>query len=61
MNEPSGSDPPKKQAIVYRSAMNGDTTITIAKADIDRLEPGEFLNDTLIEFQLAYVFPPPPE
>jgi Ulp1 family protease len=36
--------------LVYPQGLPGAVNIT--KADLKRLEPGEFLNDTLIEFGL---------
>lgn len=39
--------------LVYPQGVPGKVNIT--KADVARLEPGEFLNDSLIEFGLKYV------
>ena len=34
---------------------SGPGAFSIMKSDLNRLKPGEFLNDTLIEFGLKYV------
>lgn len=34
---------------------SGTGAVNITKGDLRRLRPGEFLNDTLIEFGLKYV------
>lgn len=39
--------------LVYPPGAPGAVTIT--KGDFSRLQPGEYLNDTLIEFALKYV------
>jgi len=47
--------------LVYPQGSPGAVNVT--NGDLARLEPGEFLNDTLIEFGLKYVafiFPLPP-
>ena len=39
--------------LVYPASGTGAVNIT--RADLKRLEPGQYLNDTLIEFGLKYV------
>ena len=39
--------------LVYRPLGNGAVNIT--RGDLERLQPGKYLNDTLIEFGLKYV------
>lgn len=40
--------------LVYRPFGTGAVNIT--RGDFERLQPGKYLNDTLIEFGLKYVF-----
>jgi Ulp1 family protease len=43
-----------KQDTVLVYPKHGKEAVTLIRSDIDRLEPGEMLNDSIIDFWLRY-------
>uniref|UniRef100_A0A7S3Z146 Ubiquitin-like protease family profile domain-containing protein n=1 Tax=Lotharella globosa TaxID=91324 RepID=A0A7S3Z146_9EUKA len=46
----------ENQSIAKYGGPGGSDTVEITEEDLERLKPGEFLNDTLIDFYMKYLF-----
>lgn len=44
-----------RQDAVLVYPKHGSDSVTLIRSDIDRLEPGEMLNDSIIDFGLRHV------